>query len=409
MSIEKQMLFLGGIFTDHQYSIIESNTDGVLQHAADGLQKKLLKGFESVYAGDIVVVNLPFIGCYPQRFKLPFLEHENCLLGTRIKVKGQSFSCRKFVKFFSRCRAAISGLIEECDYKPVNLVIYSAHIPFIAAALALRMRNPQSHICLIIPDLPWYMGEGGFLYNILKRIERQIFCWLARMCDSYVLLTESMAVAIPVPLTKSVIIEGISEQRVDSSTIKYQKKDKSIFSFTYTGTLARRYGIMELLKAFEQIEQQNVRLCICGNGECREKIIALSEVDKRILYMGQVSPEQARFYQSTASVLVNPRSPGGDYTKYSFPSKIMEYMSTGRPVLMYRLPGIPDEYYEYCLSVDEGPSGGLRKSMIDAIEMSADKLTTLGSAAQKFVYEKKNPMVQCKKIIDLFHADTNAT
>ena len=41
---------------------------------------------------------------------------------------------------------------------------------------------------------------------------------------------------------------------------------------------------------------------------------------------------------------MNPRSADAEYTKYSFPSKTIEYLATGVPVVMNRLPGIPEEY-----------------------------------------------------------------
>ena len=67
--------------------------------------------------------------------------------------------------------------------------------------------------------------------------------------------------------------------------------------------------------------------------------------------MGQVSLNEARALQKTADVLVNPRLNEGEYTKYSFPSKTMEYLSTGRPVVCYKLDGIPDEYDKHLMEV----------------------------------------------------------
>lgn len=51
--------------------------------------------------------------------------------------------------------------------------------------------------------------------------------------------------------------------------------------------------------------------------------------------------------QQQATLLVNPRKGHEEYTKYSFPSKTMEYMASGTPTIMYKLPGLPIEYEEY--------------------------------------------------------------
>ena len=38
---------------------------------------------------------------------------------------------------------------------------------------------------------------------------------------------------------------------------------------------------------------------------------------------------------------VNPRQNNEEFTKYSFPSKTMEYLASGVPVVAYKLDGIP--------------------------------------------------------------------
>ena len=53
---------------------------------------------------------------------------------------------------------------------------------------------------------------------------------------------------------------------------------------------------------------------------------------------------------------VNPRPGAADFTRYSFPSKTLEYLDAGKPVLAYRNDGIPPEYDEHLLYIsDPGP------------------------------------------------------
>ena len=63
----------------------------------------------------------------------------------------------------------------------------------------------------------------------------------------------------------------------------------------------------------------------------------------RIEFLGMLPRTDVLELQSKATILVNPRQPVGDFTKYSFPSKTIEYMASGTPLLMYKLPGIPEE------------------------------------------------------------------
>ena len=101
------------------------------------------------------------------------------------------------------------------------------------------------------------------------------------------------------------------------------------------------------------------------------------------------------------SLLINPRSSAGEFTKYSFPSKTMEYMLSGKPVIMYKLDGIPNEYDEYLYYVEGNSAEDMKNSIVDLLE--ADKFDVFKRAEKSanFVLENKKPSIQAKKILDL--------
>ena len=45
----------------------------------------------------------------------------------------------------------------------------------------------------------------------------------------------------------------------------------------------------------------------------------------------------------------------------------MEYLASGIPTLIYKLPGIPDEYYQYCFSLEDLGVEALANKMMDII------------------------------------------
>jgi glycosyltransferase involved in cell wall biosynthesis len=123
--------------------------------------------------------------------------------------------------------------------------------------------------------------------------------------------------------------------------------------------------------------------------------------DSRIIYKGQVTREEALMLQKNATLLVNPRTSEGDFTKYSFPSKNMEYFASGVPALLYRLPGIPEEYYEYCFTLSETGVEAMKDMLEDIIARTEEELEQMGRNARQFILNDKNPKKQVKKIIDL--------
>ena len=104
--------------------------------------------------------------------------------------------------------------------------------------------------------------------------------------------------------------------------------------------------------------------------------------------------------QTEVTVLVNPRQNNEEFTKYSFPSKTMEYLSSGVPVVAYKLDGIPDEYDEYLNYVEDNSAEALANKLIEICEMTQEERNAIGSKGQKFVLENKNAIAQTKRIVE---------
>ena len=73
-----------------------------------------------------------------------------------------------------------------------------------------------------------------------------------------------------------------------------------------------------------------------------------------------------------ADVLVNPRPNNEEYTKYSFPSKNIEYLMTGKPVVAYMLDGMPAHYKKFLYEI---PTGELNftNTIIETCENTVEK------------------------------------
>ena len=101
---------------------------------------------------------------------------------------------------------------------------------------------------------------------------------------------------------------------------------------------------------------------------------------------------------------MNPRPTTEEFTKYSFPSKNMEYMVSGTPLLTTRLPGMPKEYYPYVFLIEDETIDGYAKALADALSRTEDELVNFGQKAKKFVLENKNYIIQTRRIIELIQS-----
>lgn len=413
MANEPRIIFLGGIFLPEHLGEIEKQSSGVLQNAADALQKAFLRGFAETTDQRVKVVNLPFVNSYPRWYRSAWLPSQSGSLAPGIDVVGQSFLNVLLVRLFSRFVSAVAGLRKSTRREEqIVIVVYSAHLPFVAAAWAIRHIRPNARLCVIIPDLPEFMGDGGRLYRALKWVETGLFKRFVRRFDYFVLLAEAMGTRLEIPTERCVLVEGIYDPAADGSGEDVKEEAPRRLEdtgpvFLYTGTLAARYGIGDLLDAFAALDRPDAQLWICGDGDARSTVEAMADSDKRVRYFGQVPRSRALELQKQADILVNPRKPEGEFTRYSFPSKTMEYLASGKVTIMHALPAMPPDYADYILVPNVPNADGLAAAMRKAADMSVDEREGRGAAGRAFVREQKTPAAQVQRVLLLWNSGSH--
>jgi len=401
---KKALLFVGGLFPEEDMDAIKENSKGPIQYAANGFQWKLVRGFDESFDGEMTVYTAPFVGGFPRHYN-------------KIRIKGGAFAHKpgaedKKLPFFNVMgintvslyfsnKKYISKWISENKGKQCYIFFYSLQIHYLLLASYLKKHFPDVHLHVIVPDLPQYMELGKAkwsIYTLIKKIHINISDRNIKKFDTYSVLTESMPELMGVSKENCVLIEAIAENCDRKTSIVSQGDIKSV---VYTGTLTKKYGIMDLVEAFMQIKKQNYRLIICGDGEARKEIQKCCELDRRIIYKGMVDSREIGEIQRAAIVLVNPRRDTEEYTKYSFPSKIMEYLMQGRPVLCFKLGGIPSEYDEYLNYVRDDSIEALTEGLKELCEKDIRVLEEMGKRGQEFVLNHKNAKAQTEKIVKL--------
>ena len=179
--------------------------------------------------------------------------------------------------------------------------------------------------------------------------------------------------------------------------------EKEIKTIVYTGTLIEKYGIMNLIEAFETIKNENYRLIICGSGETADKVVEKASKDNRIKYRGVLKASEIKSIQKVATVLVNPRQDKGEYTKYSFPLKTIEYLLAGAPTICYKLKGIPQEYDDYLFYVKDDTVESLAEKIEELCSLSEEEQAKIRKNNINFVIKNKNNVIQAMKIIDMIN------
>lgn len=396
------ILFLGGVFESEE---VRKKSKGGIQNAANVLQWNIIRGLNKCNENPVSIMSSIFIGTYPRNYKDMIIKSYKWSHTEGAVDKNVGFINIPGIKHFSRANRIAQSIKEWAANNEEDkcIITYSVHSPFLYAIKKAKQVNPRIKVCLIVPDLPQYMklsSKPGRLYLVLKRLDSIVISSLLKYVDSYVFLTKHMAEYFNITEDRFMVMEGMVNLDDLNTGYNYSKQNTEIKKILYTGTLNWRYGIGTLLDAFKLINMKNYRLQICGAGEAELEIINLSKKDPRIEFLGSIKREDVLELQRRATVLINPRNSEGEFTKYSFPSKNMEYLLSGRPTIAYKLSGIPKEYEKYMYFIEDSSTISMANKIIEVCEKKDDDLERFGALARDFVINQKNNVQQASRIIE---------
>ena len=248
-----------------------------------------------------------------------------------------------------------------------------------------------------------FADNRRFLKRVKVKIEEKKEKRLFPKVDKYILLSHYMTECIPDAEGRYMVMEGVASRESISPKERASKADMPR-TLLYTGTFQEFGGLRMLVDAFRQTTDNNFRLVLCGNGVLRPYVEEAAAADSRIVYKGLVSHDEVIRLQRECTLLVNPRRPNGGITKYSFPSKTMEYMSSMTPMIGYHLEGIPEEYFQYMYTPTDLSQDALANCINSTLSLPLDELYAKAQAAFNFVAMNKNSEVQIRRIIDFLIA-----
>ena len=258
------------------------------------------------------------------------------------------------------------------------------------ALLAAKLRHCR---CVgIITDLPDMLGGGSF--------SKKMANFVIRHCTDYVLLTEAMNDYIQNKDKPYVVLEGHSDISMKERE-PCQEKKTPVRTVFYAGGVSIQYGLQDLTEGFLLADLPNTRLEIYGPGDYVKDLQRIAGQNSRVIYGGMLLNTQIVEKEQEAALLVNPRPTHEEFVKYSFPSKTMEYMASGTPVLTTRLPGMPKEYYPYVDFIEEESAAGIAAALKNVLAASDEELFQKGKAAREFVLDGRNNVVQAKKLLNM--------
>jgi glycosyltransferase involved in cell wall biosynthesis len=298
---------------------------------------------------------------------------------------------------FASCIGA--GLRFIRNRQPDVVVVHGVHTPFLVFARLLK-RVLKLRVCLVMTDPPGVVrAVDGTLSRMLKRLDRKLLKKLASGFDGVISLTPALAIdfapEVPRLVLEGFVNEELSLLRAEPSNVKDE------FQIAYAGGINVEYGVENLVRSFQSITDPRARLRLYGKGPLDGWVLKQGEADKRISHSGLVSHKDLMPQLRQASVLVNPRPAAQDFVQYSFPSKLLEYMALGVPVVTTRLAGLPADYLPYVQVTDDDSVDALAHA-IETVRSNYPTAVERASQGQAYVVQQKSVAAQGARISAFF-------
>lgn len=217
--------------------------------------------------------------------------------------------------------------LKNIDY----VILYGVNLINIFIPIISKLMSKKS--ILILSDYTASKEVTGIKKVIAKRIFNTF-----RKFDGVVFLSPSMR--DKTKIKKSTLINGGIEEK-DFMDFTAPKCEDTI-NVLYSGLLSEVTGVDLLIKVIEIFDfkkYKNVNFFITGKGPLEDKVREISVNNDNVKYCGFLSREKYLTYLKKSNILLNPRNMHLDQNQNNFPSKIIEYIASGRIIVSTKFSG----------------------------------------------------------------------
>lgn len=257
-------------------------------------------------------------------------------------------------------------------------LILVVEIP-ILALFFLKKYSKLHNITLIHDCVEWYSSEqfalGRFSWTYIKK----------ELYNRTLIDQDFKVVAISRFLYDHFISKNIQTTKVpvimDSSKINNVKRiNEDFVTFVYAGSPGKKDYLLEIIESFGLLPKSELsRIKFFVVGPSMEQIIRMGiseklidQLESTLIIVGRVPREEVLRILSMADYTILLRPDGLRYAKAGFPSKVVESLMTGTPVIC----NISSDLGDYIIDLYNGiivegnSSTNLAKSLQKAIELN---------------------------------------
>ncbi len=273
--------------------------------------------------------------------------------------------------------------------------------------------NPLIMLFLLLHNRKYlheFTEYPGFIFgnSIVGKLKKWIHVMFMKKCQKVFVISKR--------LRGYCIENGIPEDRVgilnmfvDVSRFKDIERNSDEKYIGYCGNGENfKDGVDVLIKAFYLVAQKynDVKLIIAGRApqkdwESQQTLVSEYGLKERVKMLGKVSPDKIPSLLLNAEVLALAR-PDNIQAAYGFPTKVGEYLATGRPVVLTRVGELEDflENRKSCLFADPDSSEDFANNLCWLLDHPKEA-ALIGANGKKVAKECFDNVHESEKVIDV--------
>ncbi len=399
------VLFVGHLYPQHLESVILDQPFPPVQtqRFGEALMLALIEGFGKSVQGLSVASLLDFPKCkllIAPKARWYFKESSLMTMLPFINLMG----LKHLTRFVATFLFTLKWALQNRSSKRVIIMhgVQSCKIWGVLCACAFL---PALTFSFLTDDLGLPMRWEGRFSRMIRRIDVALMKQGLQRVSGILTMTQQLADRLA-PGRPSLIIHAIHNSYNSFTALPKRRKQDRTLTVGYFGGLYESYGVDLLLDIWELDNRHNQHLVIAGVGDLEARVKMVAARDIRVKYLGFLPPEELSGIYQDVDVLVNPRLTSSPIAALAFPSKLVEYLSTGKPVITTDLPVFDENFRRHLLIAKSDTPESLFHCIEEITLWSDEQYESWRIKSLDFLQNELSPLAQGQKIryfVDLLH------
>lgn len=279
-----------------------------------------------------------------------------------------------------------------------TILLYNTYTPPISW-IYRAARVSRSKLYAILYDLGMPSKKLGL--SLLTRFgyrvqEKKAKKYISKI-DGRIVINENI-IDYYAPNKDYILVDGGINNEVINELFPLKESTNERTIFVCAGLLWEQNGIRLLLSLLKNNPNLNIEINFAGSGPDEKLVQKAAAADPRIRYHGMLSRTELFKLYSTADCLLNLRKE--DEIDFHFPSKLIEYLATGKHIISTKVAHAENKYGAYMTFINNFTESDLLKAINTFNQMPKDQVYKTGCLAREYMLKSHTWDSQTEKILN---------